>query len=126
MQSAKKAGPGRYDIYVARGPRLCGVTSAWFIGPKRQLKAAGPSIPTRLSSAGAHSGAGCARFGEPHASPSPQQVLFCLSGRVKITCSSGETAIIEAGAGLAMSDVNGRGHKTEVLSAEPVSAIIIQ
>jgi hypothetical protein len=64
-------------------------------------------------------------IGESHASPRPQ-VLFCLSGRLKITCSSGETAIIEAGVGLAMSDVNGRGHKTEVVSLEPVSAIIIQ
>ena len=36
------------------------------------------------------------------------------------------TAVIEAGMGLVMSDVNGKGHKSEVTSAEPVDGVIIQ
>jgi hypothetical protein len=64
-------------------------------------------------------------IGERHTSPK-QQVLFCLTGSLKITCSTGEVAVIEAGMGLAMSDVTGKGHKTEVVSAEPVSGVIIQ
>jgi hypothetical protein len=64
-------------------------------------------------------------IGEPHPSPRPQ-VLFCLAGRLKITCSTGETATIETGMGLIMSDVNGKGHKTEVISPMPVDAVIIQ
>jgi hypothetical protein len=63
--------------------------------------------------------------GEPHTSPKPQ-VLFCLTGSIRITCSTGETADINAGTGLVMSDVSGKGHKSEVMSAEPVNAIIIQ
>ena|ERR1041384_2583874 len=63
--------------------------------------------------------------GEPHTSPK-RQVLFCLTGSLRITCSTGETAVIDAGMGLVMSDVSGKGHKTEVTSADPVHAIIIQ
>jgi len=63
--------------------------------------------------------------GEPHASPKPQ-VLFCLTGSLKITCSTGETIVIEAGMGLVMSDISGKGHKSEVTSAEPVEGVIIQ
>jgi hypothetical protein len=63
--------------------------------------------------------------GEPHPSPRPQ-VLFCLTGSLMITCSTGETAAIEAGMGLVMSDISGKGHKSEVTSAEPVDAVIIQ
>jgi hypothetical protein len=62
--------------------------------------------------------------GEPHPSPK-QQVLFCLSGSLKITYSAGETAMIEAGM-VVMSDVSGKGHKTEVTSPDPVNAVIIQ
>jgi hypothetical protein len=63
--------------------------------------------------------------GESHPSPKPQ-VLFCLTGSLKITCSTGDSAVIEAGTGLVMSDVSGKGHKSEVTSAEPVNAVIIQ
>ena len=64
-------------------------------------------------------------IGEPHVSPK-QQVLFCLSGSVKVTCSTGEAEVLSAGMGMAMSDVAGKGHKSEVTSAEPVNAVIIQ
>lgn len=63
--------------------------------------------------------------GEPHPSPK-QQVLFCLTGSLTITCSTGESAMIEAGMGLVMSDVSGKGHRTEVTSPGPVNAVIIQ
>ena len=57
----------------------------------------------------------------PHRSPKPQ-VLFCLTGSIKITCSTGDAAVIDAGVGVVMTDVSGKGHKSEVTSAEPVSA----
>jgi hypothetical protein len=63
--------------------------------------------------------------GEAHTSPQ-RQVLFCLSGSLRITCSTGEVAMIDRGMGVVMSDVSGRGHKSEVTSAEPVSGVIIQ
>jgi hypothetical protein len=63
--------------------------------------------------------------GEPHTSPK-RQVLFCLSGTLKITCSTGEVAMIDKGMGVVMSDVSGKGHKSEVTSAEPVNGVIIQ
>jgi hypothetical protein len=63
--------------------------------------------------------------GEPHVSPR-KQVLFCLSGSVKVTCSTGEAAVLSAGMGMAMSDVAGKGHKSEVISAEAANAVIIQ
>jgi hypothetical protein len=63
--------------------------------------------------------------GEPHTSPK-RQVLFCLTGSLKITCSTGEAAVIRAGTGLIMSDVSGKGHKSEVTSAEAVNGVIIQ
>ena len=64
-------------------------------------------------------------IGEPHTSPKPQ-VLFCLTGSLQITCSTGEAAMINAGMGFVMSDVSGKGHKSAVTSAEPVNAVIIQ
>ena len=63
--------------------------------------------------------------GRPHVSPRPQ-ILFCLSGSLKVTCSTGEAVVLEAGTGLVMSDVSGEGHVSEVISVEPVTGIIIQ
>ena len=63
--------------------------------------------------------------GEPHVSPK-KQVLFCLTGSVKVTCSTGKAEVLSAGMGVVMSDVAGKGHKSEVTSAEPVCAVIIQ
>ncbi len=63
--------------------------------------------------------------GEQHVSPQ-SQVLFCLSGALKITASTGETKLLEAGAGIVLSDVAGKGHKSEVVTAEPVDGVIIQ
>ena len=63
---------------------------------------------------------------EPAAQKRIAVLDFCLTGSVKVTCSTGETAVIDAGTGLVMSDVSGKGHKSEVTSADPVTAIIIQ
>ena len=63
--------------------------------------------------------------GEQHVSPK-KQILFCLSGSVRITCSTGAVEVLTAGMGIAMSDIVGKGHKSEVTSAEPVNAVIIQ
>lgn len=63
--------------------------------------------------------------GEQHTSPKAQ-VLFCLTGSLKVTCSTGEAAVIEAGMGLVMSDVAGKGHKSEVTSLEAVNGLVIQ
>ena len=63
--------------------------------------------------------------GEAHPSPR-RQILFCLSGSLKITCSTGATAMVHQGDGIVMSDVSGKGHKSEVTSAEPVNAVIVQ
>lgn len=63
--------------------------------------------------------------GEQHVSPK-KQILFCLSGSVRITCSTGAVEVLTAGMGIEMSDIVGKGHKSEVTSAEPVNAVIIQ
>ena len=63
--------------------------------------------------------------GEPHVSPK-RQLLFCLGGKLKITCSTGEAKVLEAGSGIVLADVTGKGHKSEVISTEPVDAVIIQ
>ena len=49
-----------------------------------------------------------------------------MSGSFKITSSMSDIAVIDSGMGVVMSDVIGKGHKSEVVSAEPVYAIIIQ
>ena len=64
-------------------------------------------------------------IGEQHVSPN-RQVLFCLSGSVRITCSTGAVNVLTAGMGMAMSDIVGKGHKSEVTSDVPVNAVIIQ
>jgi quercetin dioxygenase-like cupin family protein len=63
--------------------------------------------------------------GEAHTSPK-RQVLFCLSGQLKITCSTGETVIVETGMGILMEDETGRGHSTEVTSEIGVTGVMIQ
>jgi quercetin dioxygenase-like cupin family protein len=62
--------------------------------------------------------------GDPHPSPR-RQILFCLSGAVKITASDGEIRTIKASDAWLMEDTNGKGHRTEVASDEPFDAVII-
>ena len=59
--------------------------------------------------------------------PTPQrQVLFGLSGKIRITPDIGEPRIIAAGDILIMEDTRGRGHFTEVISDEPFDGVMVQ
>jgi len=60
-----------------------------------------------------------------HASPAPYLVV-CLAGSFEITAGSGETRSFTAGDMLLLDDVVGSGHKTIVLSEEPVRTIMIR
>jgi|SRR5271155_4201878 len=64
-------------------------------------------------------------IGEMHVSPK-RQVMFCLSGSLKVTSSTGDERIIEAGMGWSMEDTIGKGHATAVVSSQPVTGIVIQ
>jgi|SRR5260370_40734771 hypothetical protein len=63
--------------------------------------------------------------GEPHPSPR-RQILFCLSGDMKVVSSGGETRTVRAGDAWLMSDTTGKGHRTEIVSRDGVNAVIIQ
>ena len=62
--------------------------------------------------------------GKRHRSPH-RQILFCLSGALKVTAGDGETRMIEAGSAWLMADTRGKGHETEVVSDEPCDAAIV-
>ena len=64
-------------------------------------------------------------IGERHPSPR-RQILFCLSGRVRITPDLGEPQIISTGDAWMMEDTKGSGHRTEVISDEPFDAVVVQ
>jgi quercetin dioxygenase-like cupin family protein len=63
--------------------------------------------------------------GEPHPSPR-RQIVFCLSGSLKITASDGDERSFRAGDAYLLEDTSGRGHRAEVTSEHPVDAVIIQ
>ena len=63
--------------------------------------------------------------GQLHRSPA-RQMLFGLSGIIKVTAGNGETCSIGPGQALLMGDTRGSGHMTEVVSAGPCDAIIIR
>ncbi len=63
-------------------------------------------------------------MGEAHPSPR-RQILFCLSGSMSVTSSTGEMRTIAAGDAWLMGDTTGKGHRTEVVVG-PVEAVIIQ
>jgi quercetin dioxygenase-like cupin family protein len=62
---------------------------------------------------------------EPHPTPG-RHMTFCLSGSFRMTASSGETRLIEAGDCVLMEDTIGKGHATEVISDIPVKAVMIR
>ncbi|MEK1852302.1 MAG: cupin domain-containing protein [Phyllobacterium sp.] len=62
--------------------------------------------------------------GERHPSPH-RQILFCLSGELKVTASDGEIRMVKTGSAWLMADTRGKGHETEVVSDEPCDAAII-
>jgi Cupin domain len=63
--------------------------------------------------------------GKPHPSPH-RQILFCLSGGMRITSSTGETRTLGVGDAWLMGDTTGEGHKSEVTSKEGASVVIVQ
>jgi quercetin dioxygenase-like cupin family protein len=63
--------------------------------------------------------------GKPHPSPR-RQILFCLSGGMRITSSSGETRMLNPGDAWLMGDTTGEGHKSEITSKEGTSVVIVQ
>jgi quercetin dioxygenase-like cupin family protein len=63
--------------------------------------------------------------GQLHRSPA-RQMLFGLSGAIKVTAGNGETCNIGPGQALLMGDTRGSGHMTEVISAVPCDALIIR
>ncbi len=60
-----------------------------------------------------------------HVSPK-RQIMFCLSGSIKVTSSLKDERLIKAGMGLLMEDTTGNGDLGEVISSVPVTEIIIQ
>ncbi len=64
-------------------------------------------------------------IGEMHVSPK-RQIMFCLSGSIRVTSSTNDERIIDAGMGLLMDDTTGKGHISEVISAVPVTQVVVQ
>ena len=62
--------------------------------------------------------------GDAHPSPH-RQILFCLSGALKVTASDGEVRVIETGNVWLMADTSGKGHRSEVVSDGPFDAAIV-
>jgi len=64
-------------------------------------------------------------IGEMHVSPK-RQYMFCLTGSLKVTSSTGDVRFLNSGEGLLMEDTTGKGHVSEAVSATPVQEIIVQ
>ena len=59
--------------------------------------------------------------------PTPiHQTLICLTGTVRVSASDGTSREIGPGDVWRMEDLTGKGHHTEVISAEDFSAVIVQ
>lgn len=63
--------------------------------------------------------------GERHPSPA-RQILFCLSGRVRVTPGIGEPLFVGPGDVWLMEDTTGEGHETSVVSDVPFDAAVVQ
>ncbi len=61
----------------------------------------------------------------PHPSPA-RMMAFSLSGRTRVTASSGESQIFVAGDCLLHEDTSGKGHSTEVISDVPARWVFIR
>jgi hypothetical protein len=61
----------------------------------------------------------------PHPSPA-RMMAFSLSGRTRVTTSSGESRTFVAGDCLLHDDTSGKGHSTEVLSDVPARWVFIR
>lgn len=59
--------------------------------------------------------------------PTPlAQTLVCLRGQVRVTASDGEAREIGPGDVWRMADTSGKGHHTEVISADDFECVITQ
>ena len=59
--------------------------------------------------------------------PTPvRQKLICLAGTVRVTASDGKAREIGPGDVWVMEDKSGKGHHTEVISAEAFESVIVQ
>jgi quercetin dioxygenase-like cupin family protein len=63
--------------------------------------------------------------GERHPSPA-RQILFCLSGQIRVTPGVGDPVTVAAGDAWLMEDTSGSGHETEVISQSPFDAVVVQ
>ena len=63
--------------------------------------------------------------GKKHPTPR-RQILFGLSGKIRITPDIGEPGVVSAGDILKMEDTEGNGHFTEVISDEPFDGVMVQ
>jgi hypothetical protein len=63
--------------------------------------------------------------GKLHPSPA-RQILFCLSGMIRVTPGLGDPKTVAAGEAWLMEDTSGPGHETEVISHEPFDAVVVQ
>jgi quercetin dioxygenase-like cupin family protein len=63
--------------------------------------------------------------GKPHPSPH-RQILFCLTGGMRITSSAGEVRTLNPGDAWLMGDTTGEGHKSEVTTNEGTKVVIVQ
>ena len=88
-----------------------------------------PALPFLVSSTETASGYAVISIpvgwiGKRHPSPH-RQILFCLSGALKVTASDGTTRIVDTGNVWLMEDTRGKGHESEVISRVPVNAAIV-
>lgn len=59
--------------------------------------------------------------------PTPvRQTLICLRGLVRVTASDGDSREIGPGDVWLMEDLGGKGHHTQVISAEDFECVIVQ
>lgn len=59
--------------------------------------------------------------------PTPvRQKLICLAGAARVAASDGSTRLIQKGDVWHMEDRHGKGHHTEVTSAEDFEAVVVQ
>lgn len=65
-------------------------------------------------------------WSEPVHTTPKRQYYVCLSGRVRVTASDGDTREIGPRDVWRMEDTHGKGHHTEVISDDPATAVMVQ
>lgn len=89
-----------------------------------------PAAPFDVSDTAAASGvvfwrAPAGWHGQPHPTPARQWV-FVRAGAIEIEASDGQTRTLNAGDGLLLEDVTGKGHATRVRGDQAALGIFIQ